>query len=667
MLSFKYILLLLAFLVTSVVSLQPSHFFYKQFEIDDVSNTEVIAPKSLTYVDEKATNELKTEALKNVQVKYDLDKSVFQNISDDFALFMDTTIVYQEKAKKDKELSLKTIANPFSFSENELKYFSSIEINELRKIQEYFTKEMEKIFSSGVTKENLESVKTEFQNNTSYYFFNKNTRDYLIPKLVSRFEPNLKVNEAETDKLKNAALESVSPVYKKISKGEAIIDKNEKITAEHIEQLEKLEMINNDYSFADFITHIPNILLMLTLFHFYCIRYHSEVFSSIRKYAFVYGLTLFDLILAQTHFLQDNLWSFAPFIVTMILFVVFFGRQFVITSSIFIGYLLNGDDFLYLLLCIIIGLSLSIVFTEMKQFIDSIKLGLAIGFILAVSQMILFYSFEQQFQISSFVALVCSGIFAGAFASGTIPFIEKLIGSATIYMLTELNKYDHPILEEMYRKAKGTYDHSRNVAHLVSVASNRIGTNTLLLKVAALYHDLGKIKHPSFFIENSTIDGNVHNIIDPEESAKIILEHPIESVKMCRKNNIPEEVIQLIACHHGDSVLLHFYQKALEQGKDVKIEDFQYKTPVPKTKEEGILLLADSVEAFSRSLQGKTKEELEKEIRILVYKKFQHGTLRHCRLTLEEVDICIEEFTSAIYATQHQRVRYQTDKVDKEI
>lgn len=656
----KYVITLFIFLILSVLSLQPSHFFNQNFQIDDVSNSEVIAPRSLTYVDEKATSELKEEALKTVQVKYDLDKTVYQKMSADLSSFIDSLILLQETNENTEK-----IKNPYSFTSEELKVFASTDPSQLKEVQDFFTKEIGKILDSGVTKDNIETIKSEFNNNTNYYMFNRKIRELLVPKLSDAFQPNLRINEAETEKLKNAALKAVSPVYKKISKGESIIDKNEKITEEHIEQLEKLELIKKTYRFADFTAHIPNVLMILVLFHLYCSRYHNEMFGSLRKYAFVYALTWIDLLLAQTHFLQDNFWSYVPFLFTMILFVVFFGKRFVIPASFFLGYLLNGDDLLYLLLCILVGMSLAVIFTEIKQFIDSVKLGFFLGVILAASQWILSFTFEQQVTLTGIVALISSGIFAGAFASGTIPLVEKLIGSATIYMLTELNKYDHPILEEMYRKAKGTYDHSRNVAHLVSVASTRIGTtNTLLLKVAALYHDLGKIKNPSYFIENATLETNAHDALDPLQSAKIILEHPIESVRMCRKNGIPEEVVRLIACHHGDSVLLHFYQQAIERNGEAQISDYKYQTPLPRTKEEGILLLADSVEAFSRSLDGKTKEELESEIRNLVFKKFKYGTLRECRLTIEEVELCIEEFTNALFATQHKRIPYITDKVE---
>jgi putative nucleotidyltransferase with HDIG domain len=284
---------------------------------------------------------------------------------------------------------------------------------------------------------------------------------------------------------------------------------------------------------------------------------------------------------------------------------------------------------------------------------------------LSSTQVVLVYTLEQRFFIDDFPEFLISGVFAGIIANGIIPLLEKILGIATIYKLTELNKYDHPILEELYKKARGTYEHSRNVAHLVSVASNKIGTNTLLLKVAALYHDLGKIENAEFFIENSTPSSNIHNIITPLESAKIILEHPKKSIEICYKNKIPKEVIDLIETHHGDSVLMHFYQKELEINENADINDFTYSTPTPKTKEQGILLLADATEAFSRSQVFKTEKELEEILRTFIYKKIKKGELRNCELTTKEIEICIEEFTEAIFVTQHKRVPYSTEKVEK--
>jgi membrane-associated HD superfamily phosphohydrolase len=149
------------------------------------------------------------------------------------------------------------------------------------------------------------------------------------------------------------------------------------------------------------------------------------------------------------------------------------------------------------------------------------------------------------------------------------------------------------------------------------------------------------------------------------ESDKIILEHPKKSIEICYKNNIPKEVIDLIETHHGDSVLMHFYQKELEINENADINDFTYSTPTPKTKEQGILLLADATEAFSRSQVFKTEKELEEILRTFIYKKIKKGELRNCELTTKEIEICIEEFTEAIFVTQHKRVPYSTEKVEK--
>jgi len=625
---------------------------------------DIIAPRSATYIDKKATQDLKDEALKEIKNVYDRNTAISDNQLNELNLFFQSLINGKTALKNSTFTSVsKNLSNPYSLSEDELKNLLTLSSDELVRVDDYLKNKLKRTYDAGVREENLRQYQDELVNDSNLYLFSPVIREDLIPKLSKSVKVNEVLNKEETEKQKQLTLDKVTPVYKKITKGEIIARKDDKINEDHIQKLEELDMINHKFKWADFLRYYPNILLFTILFHFYCSRYLAEQLHSMRKYIFTFFLI--SLVTLLSFLLHGAFWFFIPFMTSLIVFAVFWGRRFVIAASIFLGFLINSDDYVYMLLSLIIGVSLSFLYNDFRRFTDAIKTGTLLGVIIGLSHFILFYSLDQRLLINDSVVLIFSGLLSGILANGLIPLIENGLGMATIYKLTELNKYDHPVLEELYRKAKGTYDHSRNVGHLVSSASKRIGANTMLLKVAALYHDLGKMENPEYFIENSHPSKNVHDTLNPLESAAIILAHSERSVQLCKRYNIPQEVIDVIHSHHGDTVLLHFYQKALDLGMDVSIEDFKYKTPTPKTKEEGILLLADSTEAYSRSLSFSSLEELENKIRDFIYKKIKQGVLRDCDLSTRDIEICIEEFTTAIFATQHQRVPYVTDKVEK--
>ncbi|MED2737793.1 HDIG domain-containing metalloprotein [Bacillus toyonensis] len=667
LMNFRHLSVLFLFSLLILACTQPSSFFYSKVQLDSIVQNDIIAPKSATYIDKKATQDLKEETLKEIKNVYDRDLKVSDEQIKELNGFYDSLLDVKTKMDESKEVDfkglIKSVKNPYSLSENELRRILKISKDDLTRSREYLANKLKRIYDLGSRQENLKGIKEELNNDSSLYLFNSAVREDLVPKISEKIVVNEVLNDDETTKQKKETLDKLTPVYKKITKGEVIARENDKITEEHIQKLEALDLINKKFNWSDFLLKYPNILLFTILFHLYCARFLGEQFSSMRKYVFTLLLIAGVTFLSQL--LQGTFWLLVPFITSLIVFAVFWGRKFVIAASIFIGFLINGDDFIYMLLSLIIGLSLSFLYHDFRRFTDAIKTGSILGVIVSFSHIILFYSFEQRFILEDSLQLISAGIISGIIANGLIPLLENMLGMATIYKLTELNKYDHPILEELYRKAKGTYDHSRNVGHLCSSASKRIGANTLLLKVGALYHDIGKMENPEYFIENSSPNNNIHNTLNPLESADIILGHSEKGVKLCKKYNLPQEVIDVIYSHHGDTVLYHFYQKALELNLDVTIDDFRYKTPTPKTKEQGILLLADSTEAYSRSLNFSSIEDLEVQIRDFIYKKIKQGVLRDCELSTKDIEICIEEFSSAIYATHHQRVKYHTDKVEK--
>ena len=245
----------------------------------------------------------------------------------------------------------------------------------------------------------------------------------------------------------------------------------------------------------------------------------------------------------------------------------------------------------------------------------------------------------------------------------TYPLIllfEKVFKVTTEVSLLELNNNNHPLLKDLMVRAPGTFQHSLQVANLAEAASSAIGANALLTRVGALYHDIGKMEKPEYFVENQFGD-NEHDKLKPRMSALVIKNHVAAGVKMAEEANLPEVIIDFIRTHHGTSVIKYFYDKAkkqTEKGSEIREEDFKYDGPLPNTKETGILLLADSIEASSRAMSEPTYPKLENLVTRIIEERVDEGQLNNCSLTFQDLRIIKENFVNILVGVYHSRIKY---------
>ncbi len=257
----------------------------------------------------------------------------------------------------------------------------------------------------------------------------------------------------------------------------------------------------------------------------------------------------------------------------------------------------------------------------------------------------------------------CIGI--GSFFSMTLlfalaPIAESVFGYTTRFRLMELMNLEQPILRELMLNAPGTYHHSLIVANMVEAAADAVGANSLLCKVAALYHDIGKIAKAQYFIENQFNTSNPHDRITPSMSALILISHTKQGEELGMQHRLGPEVTDIIRQHHGTSVIRYFYQKALALNEAIppKEEDFRYPGPKPQTREAGIVMLADVTEASSRALHDPTHGKLRAHIDTMLKKVYSEGQLDETDLTFRDIDIIGENFHKVLRGMFHQRIAY---------
>jgi len=263
---------------------------------------------------------------------------------------------------------------------------------------------------------------------------------------------------------------------------------------------------------------------------------------------------------------------------------------------------------------------------------------------------------------------IFSGIISGVIVLGLLPLFEHFFKVPTNISLLELSDLNHPLLKQLAIEAPGTYHHSILVGNLAEAACDNIGANSLLARVGAYYHDIGKIPKASYYSENELGAGSKHEKLTPSMSALIISKHVKEGLEMAKKHKLNSAILEFIGQHHGDSLISYFYQKALEKAEDGVVlheENFRYPGPKPQTKEAAIVLLADAVEAASRTLDEPTPASIRNLVKKIINNKFIDSQLDECDLTLKDIHMIAESFARVLMGVFHTRLDYPEDAQEK--
>jgi len=260
-----------------------------------------------------------------------------------------------------------------------------------------------------------------------------------------------------------------------------------------------------------------------------------------------------------------------------------------------------------------------------------------------------------------YLIILINGALSGVIALGILPLFEYLLQTVTNISLLELADSHHPVLQRMVLEAPGTYHHSLIVGNLSDAACVAIGANGLLARIGSYYHDIGKLQKPEYFIENQDIKKNVHDELTPTMSKLIIMNHIKEGLELAKKYSLSPVLWDFIQQHHGNSLVYYFYRRALEgkeENQEVAEEGFRYPGPKPNTKETAIVLLADSVEAATRSLKDPDPDKIGQTVRKVINNKFIDGQLDECDLTLKDIEIISSVFSKILSGIYHSRVNY---------
>ena len=510
-------------------------------------------------------------------------------------------------------------------------------------------------------------------------------RNVIVELCQNLLQPNITINKNETEKQIKQAKLKIKPVLYKIKAGEMILREGERVDDV---KLIKLKAMRNQFKEKNlrmaqigtaFIIFFLLLVIYIILFkeHKNLQRHHNKniIFISSILIFFVL-IAKFTLPIVGSVNLYMPIKNFSVLTITglplsagAMLVCLFLGFDiaiyFSLVLSIFATLIFSSsiEIFIFFFLSSIIAAFWTKNCKERKGFIAAgLKLAIfnsALAFSLSI------YSEQIQFSIilKNSVFAFSGGIIAGIITAGLTPIVEILFDYTTDIKFLELANLDQPIMKRLMIEAPGTYNHSLIVANLAEAAASAIDASTLKTKVCAFYHDIGKLNKPLYFIENQTDGKNKHDKLSPSISALILMEHIKKGVKIAKENRLGMEIIDTIKQHHGSSLIKYFYNKSVKKnGEDaVKESDFRYPYPKPQTREIGIIMLADVIEAAIRTLDNPTSAKIQGQVQLLINNIFADGQLEECELTLKDLHQIAKSFNKILTGLYHHRIEY-TDK-----
>jgi putative nucleotidyltransferase with HDIG domain len=485
--------------------------------------------------------------------------------------------------------------------------------------------------------------------------------------------PNLSLNPKEMERRKQEVLASITNKKELILKGETIVAKGQRVTKTDLERLSSLAKFriesglkSNPWHFLfpllGRIFFVGVVLLSLASFLYFIKR---EVFYDNAKLLMLASIIILEMVIAYLFLFRWHLSEYLiPVTIASMLLTILLDLEVGLFSTFALGILLgvvNSFDFKLAFLSIVAGTLACYSVKEVTHRYRFYRPMLFISFAYVV-----FIYFAESLKLSSpstILSLCGYGLFNGFISPiltiGLLPIFESIFDVTTDITLLELSDLNRPLLKRLSLEAPGTYHHSTIVANLAEAAAKATGANVLLARVGAYYHDIGKMKKPEYFVENQMGAKSKHEKLVPSMSALILESHVKEGVEMACEANLPKGIIDFIQEHHGTTLMSYFYKKALEQGATQELMDeYRYPGPKPRSKETAIVMLADAVEAASRTLEDPKPSRIKSLIKKIVDSKLEASELANSNLTFKELSAIQQSFLPVLISAFHPRVEY---------
>ncbi|MCK8824459.1 HD family phosphohydrolase [Fuchsiella alkaliacetigena] len=673
----------------------------KSLQVGEPSPEEIVAPHTVEFIDEERTEERRAEAAEKIESVYIEDKEVRTEVeaklSDFFKLIKLLNETFEVELKTEElpsleELTELQLENEMEFKESlslankldiveenidfyipdkVIRYLLLADLETFEYVEEKTKEIINSYFEAGIKSDQLEEAQEELSQEVEDLPITSRYR-YVIEELGNNLlQANLILDLEKTEELKAEAREEVEPVKEIIEQGQSIVSEGETVTQQKMDLLEELEIAREDeLTFLIIIGLTLVVFIFITIFVIYLYQYQREVLADEGVVALLGILPILILLFAKimTFFPIEKPAYLVPVAGLAMLLTVLtkYDLAIMVTLAIsfLVGIVVNGG-MVDVAVLLIGGLAGVYSVTKVSQRSDLVRAGFYVSGASALTILAFQLSIPPVDLVLTLklVALgILNGVISAVVTNGLLPYLENTFGIVSPVKLLELSNPNQPLLKKLLVEAPGSYHHSIIVGNLAEAAADVVEADSLLVRVGAYYHDVGKIKRPYFFSENQLGPENPHSKLSPNLSTLIITSHVKDGVELARKYHLPKSVIDIIEQHHAKSLVSFFYEEALHDDKydNVKKENFVYEGPKPQTKEAAIVMLADVVEATTRSRTEvhSNPDRIEALVREIIKGKLADGQLDESDLTLKDLDKIINSFVNILTGIFHNRVEY---------
>ncbi|WP_394347576.1 HD family phosphohydrolase [Pedobacter frigoris] len=669
----KYIMMVLSVLIITIFLPKQPRFRY-EFEKGEIwKNKDLISPFSFAILKTSPqVNTDKKDALNNVLPIYTLNNFLINDVEDAYLSEFDVKWKSNAFPENDKAINKQTsfrilktiydkgiIATDLKHNKGNKYYDFSLLNNNITK-----TVSTQDVFTVQTA---LEYFKDHFDN------INLKVKEMVLSLVEDHLQPNIIFNEKLTGIVQESTLNSISTTRGMVQKDELIVAKNGVIDDE---VYQKLQSFKETYeaqtkTIGDSkLVYFGQILLVgfvVSLLMFFLKLFRKDIFADNRQLSLIL-LVNTTMLLALTWAIKLNLPSlyYIPFCIVPIIIRILFDTRLALYLHLLViliaGFFVpNSFEFVfYQVTSGMVAIYSIRNLIKREQLLLSALFILSAYFISFVGIALLREGSVSQIEWMNFVPFIVS-VLLSLLAYPLIYAFERLFGITSDIALIELTNTNNKLLRELAFKAPGTFQHSLQVANLAEAAIFKIGGNSLLVRAGALYHDIGKIENPQYFIENQNTGLSPHDKLPYEQSAQIIIKHVHKGIEITRKHQLPESVIDFIRTHHGNTRVDYFYQSFLKNSPEKFVDEniFRYPGPIPFSKETGVLMLADSVEAASRSLKNPDAQGISDLVERIINYKLEQNQLDNCDLTLKDLETIKLIFKTMLMSIYHVRIDYQ--------
>ena len=635
-------------------------------KVGDIPKSDIKAHREI--IDESATEARKKEAEEKVDKQYSLRTDVQKQSEEKIKGFFSSVekVLAQDKPEEEKAKLIPRA--PFKITDAQANKIASMNEQSTKKLESVCIDGLNKAYEAPIEDGNEQDLKEAKKEYTDFISSSdlSDSEKAIALSFVNVVEPNFFYDKEKTDELIKETLKQVPPVM--IKKNQIVVSEGEPVTAHQLELLGTLGLLSDSAS-ALYIYIALGVLVIIVMYlqYGYIHKYYPAINKEFSKIVMISILNVFPVILARLFGMMSNYiipLACMPMLITLLLnykISLVFSMLNVILIGGAVGF--NPNIIILAILNVVLGGTL---LRKMQQRNDILYSSITV----AVLSSILTFSvgtlttnnFMEILADSTFAA--AGAILSGILTIGVLPFFESTFDIVTNAKLLELSNPNNPLLKKLLMEAPGTYHHSILVANLAELAAEQVGGNPLLARIGAYYHDVGKTKRPYFFRENQFGKKNPHDRLKPEISSKIIISHVKEGSELAKEYNLPKTIHDFIVTHHGETLVKYFYltvKNNSENPDEIKEEDFKYPGPKPMSKEQGIVMLADSTEAAVRSINEPTEEKIEKMVNNIIDDKLASGQLDNCDLTLRDISKIKKCFLKALNGIHHERIEYPDD------